>query len=42
MATLTRKLHFADYDLAVAALNEIKTDFPLDLKMEKRIFLFTL
>lgn len=35
MATLTRKLHFADYDLAVAALNEIKTDFPLDLKMEK-------
>jgi hypothetical protein len=35
MAILTRTLHFADYDLAVSSINEIKTDFPLDLKTEK-------
>ena len=35
MATLKRTLHFADYDLAVSSINEIKTDFPLELNMEK-------
>ena len=35
MAILKRTLHFADYDLAVSLINDIKTDFPVDLNLEK-------
>lgn len=35
MATLKRTLHFAEYENAVSAINEIKTDFPLVLNLEK-------
>lgn len=35
MAILKRTLHFADYDLALAAINEFKTDFKVSLITEK-------
>ena len=35
MATLKRTLHFADYENAVSAINEIKTDFKVELNQEK-------
>ena len=35
MATLKRTLHFADYENAVSAINEIKFDFKVELNQEK-------